>query len=44
MFEALGPLMTAMNPPAPDASTPEAPKTDDGIVDAEFTEVKKDAA
>jgi molecular chaperone DnaK len=44
MFEALGPLMTAMNPPAPDGSAPETPKADDGVVDAEFTEVKKDAA
>jgi molecular chaperone DnaK len=43
MFEALGPLMTVMNPPAPEESTTEAPK-DDNIVDAEFTEVKKDAA
>jgi len=36
--------MSAMNPPAPDGSTPESPIKDDGIVDAEFTEVKKDAA
>jgi molecular chaperone DnaK len=43
MFEVLGPLMTAMNPPAAEESTTEAPK-DDTVVDAEFTEVKKDAA
>jgi molecular chaperone DnaK len=43
MFEALGPLMSAMNPPAAEESTTEAPK-DDTVVDAEFTEVKKDAA
>ena len=43
MFEVMGPLMTAMNPPAPEDSTTEAPK-DDNVVDAEFTEVKKDAA
>ena len=44
MFEALGPLMSAMNPPAPDGSAPESPVKDDTVVDAEFTEVKKDAA
>jgi len=43
MFEVMGPLMTAMNPPATEDSTTEAPK-DDTVVDAEFTEVKKDAA
>jgi molecular chaperone DnaK len=43
MFEVMGPLMTAMNPPATEDSTTEASK-DDNVVDAEFTEVKKDAA
>ena len=43
MFEIMGPLMSAMNPPPPAESTTEAPK-DDTVVDAEFTEVKKDAA
>jgi molecular chaperone DnaK len=43
MFEVMGPLMTAMNPPATEESTTEAPK-DETVVDAEFTEVKKDAA
>jgi molecular chaperone DnaK len=42
MFEVIGPLMTAMNPPTPEDPTTEAPKED--VVDAEFTEIKKDAA
>ena len=43
MFESLGPLMTVMNPQPTDENTTTEAK-DDNVVDAEFTEVKKDAA
>jgi len=48
MFESLGPLIEIMNKQNPEATpgtTTEAPKkSDEDVVDAEFTEAKKDAA